>query len=74
MQPGGDASATEQLLMRQLLYTSCAYSRIHVCIQGNPAFLQGLTGVMHSVVHRASMLGVSLNLLTSSSAACTKVS
>ena len=62
-----------QLLTRQLLYTACAYSRIHLCIQGSPSLHLALEPMLHSLTQHACTLGVSLSLLTSRSSDYTKV-
>lgn len=76
MQDGSDSwqSAATRLLTRQLLYTSCAYSQVQLCIQGQSAFLAALTPVLHSLSQDACSLGVSLSVLTSTNAASTKAS
>ena len=70
----GTLAAAKGLLTRQLRYTSYAYSRIHVCIQGSPDFLAALAPVLQSISQQASSLGVSLSALFSPSTAFTKVS
>ena len=62
-----------QLLARQLLYTSCAYSRVHLCIQGSPDFLAALAPVVHSLGQHAYALDVSLSMLTATSTEQAKV-
>ena len=67
------AAEAHRLLRRQLIYTSCAYSSITVCIEGSPAFLQDLAPVLHELCKLASGLGAQLSILTATSPAATLV-
>ena len=68
----GTAEA-HRLLRRQLMYTSCAYSSIVICIEGSPDFLYDLAKVLQELAQEASSLGACLSVLTSGSPAATLV-
>ena len=68
----GTAEA-QRLLRRQLVYTSCAYSSIILCVEGSSAFLHDHAPVLQELTGHASGLGVSLSILTSGSSATTMV-
>ena len=75
MQGQGQFGTAEahRLLRRQLIYTSCAYSSVIICIEGSPDFLQDLAKVLQELAQEASSLGTCLSILTSGSPAATLV-